>query len=279
MENFTEIKPLTQWFVFFKDQLLLKKGYTEKGEIKYSIPVSTEPPLTPDWSNRIHDVFPPNSKQVRAFSAEQPIAETDEWVMIGLRGSYEYISTDEYRSAGKAYQILYWDEHSRFCPVCGTATEQQTPIMKKCPNCGNEMYPPVSTAIIVLIQKGEEILLVHAHNFRGSFYGLVAGFLEAGETLEECVEREVLEETGLKVKNIRYFSNQPWPYPSGLMVGFIADYESGVIKLQEDELSAAAFFSKENLPEIPRKLSIARKLIDWWLENKETSSTENSSVI
>ena len=95
----------------------------------------------------------------------------------------------------------------------------------------------------------------------------MAGFLEAGETLEQCVQREVLEETGLKVKNITYFGNQPWPYPSGLMIGFIADYESGEIKLQEDELSAGAFYSKENLPEIPRKLSIARKLIDWWLEN------------
>ena len=265
MEKSTEPQPCTQWFVFFKDQLLLKKGYTDKGEIKYS--VSIEPPLTPEAGSNIHEVFPPNGKQVRAFALEQPVAETDEWVMIGLRASYDYISPDEYRSAGKAFQILYWDEHSHFCPVCGTAMEHQTPIMKKCPNCGNEMYPPVSTAIIVLIRKGDEILLVHARNFRGTFYGLVAGFLEAGETLEECVEREVFEETGLKVKNITYFSNQPWPYPSGLMVGFIADYESGEIKLQEDELTAAAFYSKDNLPEIPRKLSIARRLIDWWMEN------------
>ena len=195
MEKSTEPQPCTQWFVFFKDQLLLKKGYTDKGEIKYSVPVSIEPPLTPEAGSNIHEVFPPNGKQVRAFALEQPVAETDEWVMIGLRASYDYISPDEYRSAGKAFQILYWDEHSRFCPVCGTAMEHQTPIMKKCPNCGNEMYPPVSTAIIVLIRKGDEILLVHARNFRGTFYGLVAGFLEAGETLEECVEREVFEET------------------------------------------------------------------------------------
>lgn len=144
-----------------------EKGYTDKGEIKYSVPVSIEPPLTPEAGSNIHEVFPPNGKQVRAFALEQPVAETDEWVMIGLRASYDYISPDEYRSAGKAFQILYWDEHSHFCPVCGTAMEHQTPIMKKCPNCGNEMYPPVSTAIIVLIRKGDEILLVHARNFRG----------------------------------------------------------------------------------------------------------------
>ncbi len=258
----------TPWFVFFKDQLLLKKGYTAHGETKYGIPVSTEPPLNLGDGNRIHEVLSPDGRQVRAFAVKDPVAETEEWVMIGLRASYDYIPTDEYRSAGKAYQILYWDEHSRFCPVCGTATEQHTPIMKKCPECGNEMFPPVSTAVIVLIRRGEEVLLVHARNFRGTFYGLVAGFLEAGETLEECVEREVWEETGLKIKNIRYFGNQSWPYPSGLMVGFTADYESGEIKLQEDELSAAAFFSKDNLPEIPRKLSIARKLIDWWLDGE-----------
>lgn len=267
MENSTEIQNSTQWFVFFKDQLLLKKSYTKEGETRYSIPIGTEPPLTPEAESTLHEVLPPNGTQVRAFALKQPVDETDKWVMVGLRASYEYLSLDDYRSAGKAFQILYWDEHSRFCPVCGTAMEHLAPIMKKCPGCGNEMYPPVSTAVIVLIRKGDEILLVHARNFRGTFYGLVAGFLEAGETLEECVQREVWEETGLKVKNITYFGNQPWPYPSGLMVGFIADYESGEIKIQEDELTAAAFYSKDNLPEIPRKLSIARKLIDWWLEN------------
>ena len=265
-----DVTPATamQWFVFFKDQLLVKKRHTTNGETEYGIPVSTEPPLKPEEGNRIHEVLSPDGTQVRAFTVNEPVTETKEWVMMGLRTSYDYISTDEYRSAGKAYQILYWDKHSRFCPVCGTTTEQQTPIMKKCPRCGNEMFPSVSTAVIVLIRRGKEVLLVHARNFRGTFYGLVAGFLEAGETLEECVEREVWEETGLKIKNIRYFGNQPWPYPSGLMVGFTAEYESGEIKLQEDELSAAAFFSKDNLPEIPRKLSIARKLIDWWLSSE-----------
>ncbi|MGI6794566.1 NAD(+) diphosphatase [Bacteroides sp. KG68] len=259
---------VTQWFVFFKDKLLLKKEYTEKGEIKYSIPISSEPPLQPEAEKNIHEVVSPNGKRVQTFAVKEPIVETEKWMMTRLRASYDHITKDEYRSAGKAYQILYWDEHSHFCPVCGTSMEKQSPIMKKCPDCGNEMYPPVSTAVIVLIRKGKEILLVRARNFQGTFYGLVAGFLEAGETLEECVEREVLEETGLRVKNIRYFGNQSWPYPSGLMVGFIADYESGNIKLQEDELSAAAFFSKDSLPEIPRKPSIARKLIDWWLNEK-----------
>ena len=138
--------------------------------------------------------------------------------------------------------------------------------MKKCPRCGNEMFPAISPAILVLIRKGEEILLVRARNFRGTFYGLVAGFLETGETLAQCVEREVKEETGLQIRNISYFGNQPWPYPSGLMIGFVADYAGGEIRLQDEELSAAEFFSKDKLPEIPHKLSLARKMIDWWLE-------------
>lgn len=268
MENKASNVP-TQWFIFFKDQLVLDKAYTEQGEIRYSIPTGTTPPPDLEKDGPIHEVTLDNGKLLRAFALKHPAEISEKQETVGLRASYGYISPDDYQAAGKAYQILYWDKHSRFCPVCGTPTEQQTPIMKKCPQCGNELYPPISTAIIVLVRKGEEILLVRARNFRGTFHGLVAGFLEAGETLEECVEREVMEETGLKVKNIRYFRSQPWPYPSGLMVGFIADYESGTIKLQEDELTSAAFYRKDNLPELPQKLSIARKLIDWWLENND----------
>ncbi len=111
-------------------------------------------------------------------------------------------------------------------------------------------------------------MLVHARNFRGNFHGLVAGFIEVGETLEECVCREVREETGLEIKDLRYFASQPWPYPSGLMIGFTANYAAGVLKLQDEELSTGAFFTRDNLPEIPRKLSLARKLIDAWLEGR-----------
>ena len=127
------------------------------------------------------------------------------------------------------------------------------------------MWPTVATAIIVLIHRGDEVLLVHARNFKGNFYGLVAGFVETGETLEEAVHREVMEETGLTITNLRYFGSQPWPYPSGLMVGFTADYVSGDIHLQREELSRGAWFKKDNLPEIPEKLSIARQILDDWL--------------
>ena len=191
------------------------------------------------------------------------------WQWIGLRASFDVLPLQRYLQAGKASQILYWDSHSRFCPACGTATEQMNTITKRCPRCHYEIYPPIATAIIVLVKRGEdELLLVHARNFRGSFKGLVAGFLEAGETLEQCVAREVMEETGLQIAHIRYVDSQSWPYPSGLMVGFVADYVSGEIKMQEEELSTAAFYHRDHLPEIPRKVSIARRLIDLWIERK-----------
>lgn len=246
------------WYIFYKDQLLLQKQ--GKG---YSVPCMCECPV------RVVRTLPvemPDGTRVMAAFTDEPLEETDVFFPMGLRASYDYLEQHFYEQAGKAYEIVYWDQHSRFCPVCGMPTEQQGLIMKKCPRCGNEMFPAISPAILVLIRKGEEVLLVRARNFRGTFYGLVAGFLETGETLEQCVEREVKEETGLQIRNISYFGNQPWPYPSGLMIGFVADYAGGEIRLQDEELSTAEFFSKDNLPEIPHKLSLARKMIDWWLE-------------
>ena len=144
----TEMEQSMQWFVFFKDQLLLKKEYTTNGENKYGIPYGVTPPVTPAAGCKIHEVTLTGGKKVKACALGQPVPETEEWVMTGLRASYDYLPLADYQAAGKAFQILYWDSHSRFCPVCGTPMEQQTPIMKKCPECGNEMYPPVSTAII-----------------------------------------------------------------------------------------------------------------------------------
>ena len=246
------------WFIFFNNQLLLQK----KGET-YTIPYSINPPVP---VKNVLEVSLLEDMPACTASVDTPLEETAEYLPMGLRASYDYLDPILHKIAGKAYELIYWDQHSRFCPSCGTKTVMQTTISKQCPNCKYEIYPVVSPAILVLIRKGDAILLVHARNFRGSFYGLVAGFLETGETLEECVRREVMEETGLEINNITYFGNQPWPYPSNLMVGFIADYVSGTIRLQDEELSEGAFFTKDTLPELPRKLSLARKMIDWWLE-------------
>ena len=254
----------TLWFIFHEGELFITN---ENG--RHAVPCGMRPPIEIPKGANVHAIGEINGIPCKAFSAKRqpPCHENGQWT--GLRESYDYIDLKQYKMAGKAAQILYWDRNSRYCPACGTPTVQTTPICKQCPQCKQEYYPPISTAIIVLVRKGDTILLVHARNFKGTFHGLVAGFLETGETLEECVQREVMEETGLAIKNIRYFGSQSWPYPSGLMVGFTADYDGGEIKLQENELTSAAFYTKDRLPEIPKRLSMARQLIDGWLKEQE----------
>lgn len=254
------------WFIFYKDQLLLQKENNT-----FNIPYGATSPIPIPDKTTIHEVATLEGMICKSFSLPQAVEESEDSVMIGLRASHDLLPFQHYQIAGKAHEILHWDRNSKFCPACGTSMQQMEPIMKRCPNCGYEFYPTISTAILVLVRKEDSILLVHARNFKGTFKSLVAGFLETGETLEECVAREVKEETRLDVTNITYFGNQSWPYPSGLMVGFIADYAGGKIQLQDEELSSGAFYTLDNLPELPRKLSLARKMIDWWIEKAKKS--------
>ncbi len=254
------------WFIFCKTDLLLEKH----GDGTYAIPYGDTPPIeTKPWMT-IHNITPfDDGSMVKSFRIDAPVT-TEGYEMCGLRASYYKIPYEHYLKAGKCQEILYWDFNTKYCGVCGAPMKLHTDISKRCTHCGKEVWPQLATAVIVLIHRGEEVLLVHAKNFRGDFYGLVAGFVETGETLEEAVIREVHEETGIEIANIRYFASQPWPYPCGLMVGFTADYVSGEIHLQRSELSAGRWFRKDNLPHIPEKLSIARKLIDAWLAQDDT---------
>ena len=190
------------------------------------------------------------------------------YTLIGLRESFNVLPRFLYLSAGKAYELLYWDVHSRFCGSCGGVLERHSSISKICKSCHREYWPSLSTAIIVLVRRGDEVLLVQAKNFCGEYWGLIAGFVETGETLEECVRREVMEETGISITRICYYASQPWPYPCGLMVGFYADFVEGEIHLQASELNKGAWFKKNNLPTIPDKLSMARMLLDAWQEGR-----------
>lgn len=250
------------WFVFCKTDVMLEKN----GDGTYTIPLSEECPITlKEWQTP-HRITPmDDGTEVRTVSIDAPITNQERYEMCGLRPSFYKLSKQLYLKAGKCQEILYWDKSTQFCGVCGAPMKLHTDISKRCTNCGKEVWPQLATAIIVLIHRGDDVLLVHARNFKGDFYGLVAGFVETGETLEEAVRREVMEETGLTITNLRYFGSQPWPYPCGLMVGFNADYVSGEVHLQRSELSKGAWFNKNNLPTIPEKLSIARKLLDNWL--------------
>jgi NAD+ diphosphatase len=178
-----------------------------------------------------------------------------------------YFFNELYSMFSRAKILLHWHHRSKFCSKCGGPTiMSKAEICKICESCGELYFPVVAPAAITIIRKGDKILLAHNNKFTKGFYSIIAGFTEAGESFEECVEREIFEEVGLKVKNIRYFGNQSWPFHNSHMVGFIAEYESGEITPDGHEIILADWFSIDELPTIPSKLSISRKLMDFVIE-------------
>ncbi len=176
---------------------------------------------------------------------------------------------DLFLLAGTANHILHWSSVNQYCGRCGTKTkEAEEERAKVCPSCGNMIFPRISPATITAIIKGDEILLAHNKKFRKDLYSLVAGFVEPGENLEQCVRREIMEEVGLKVKNIQYFSSQPWPFPDSLMFAFTAEYESGEIQVDNYEILDANWYKADALPIIPSTDSIAGKMIRWFRDNR-----------
>ncbi|WP_292517901.1 NAD(+) diphosphatase [Methanoculleus sp.] len=184
----------------------------------------------------------------------------------GVRELVGLIPDQELAVAALAVQIIDYDRNTRFCGRCGTPTEPaRTERAKVCPSCHRIVYPRLSPAIIVLVRKGDSILMVHGIRAPPDRYSLVAGFVEPGETIEDAVRREVREETGVAIKNIRYCASEPWPFPDSLMIGFVADYESGEVVADGVEIENAAWFDREHLPVLPPRLSLTRALIDEWV--------------
>lgn len=185
-----------------------------------------------------------------------------------LRSFYSRVEEDLFLLAGRALQIMSWDQTHQYCGRCGYRTETVEGEMAKiCPACKFMSYPRISPAIIVAVSKDDKILLTKYAGTKRNWRTIIAGFMEPGETLEECVRREVLEEVGLKVKNIKYFGNQPWPFPNSLMIGFTADWESGDIQADGKEIAEGDWYSADNLPETPTKISISGEIIDWFKES------------
>jgi len=184
----------------------------------------------------------------------------------GLRQIYGLLDEDLFWVATRAVQIVQWDRTHRFCGCCGLSLRMKaTERAKECPQCGLLHFPRLSPAIIVLVERGRELLLARSRHFPPGMYSVIAGFVEPGESLEEAVMREVKEEVGISVKDIKYFGSQPWPFPHSLMIGFTASYAGGEISRDDSEIEDAGWFSGDNLPSLPGKISIARKLIDWFL--------------
>lgn len=186
------------------------------------------------------------------------------YAWVSLKAALEAVFPEGFNLLVRAHQVLNWDKNHHYCGHCGAVTKaNDSGFEKQCPTCHLLFYPRISPSIIVLIRKDNEILLARKANFLPNVYGLIAGFVEVGESLEETVRREVYEEVGLQVKNIQYFDSQPWPFPDSLMIAFTADYDSGEITLRDGELEAAAWYTADNLPGLPSSsISISRKLID-----------------
>jgi NAD+ diphosphatase len=192
-----------------------------------------------------------------------------------FRSLYNALPEEIFWAAGRAFQVMDWDRTHQYCGKCGHPTQSaEGERAKVCPECGQTSYPRIAPAVIVAVVKDRQLLLAHANRFPKGLYSVIAGFVEVGETFEECVRREVKEETAIEVKDIQYFGSQPWPFPHSLMVGFTAKYAGGEIRVDDTEITEAGWFTADNLPICPTKISIARRLIDWFVENTQNSKQE-----
>lgn len=190
-----------------------------------------------------------------------------EYSLINLRSIYGLIDDDLFWIAGKAFHLGSWNSTSKFCGSCGSKTAfKSDEISRVCPNCGLTSFPRISPAVIMAVIKDGKILLANNNRWKNSMYSVLAGFVDVGESLEECVRREVKEEAGIEIKNIKYFGSQPWHFSGSLMIAFTAEYAEGELKLDNLELTDGGWFSPDDMPEISRKPSISRQLIDWFVE-------------
>jgi NAD+ diphosphatase len=257
--------PDTYWFVFSGYRMLVHTS----GEAA-SVPAEKEIEVTDiDLSHR---VFLGRYRGRPCYAAEGRFRGED---VSGasfqeLRNLFDRLECDFYEIALTAVHLVEWEKNCKFCSRCRAQLISKTDIRaKECPECGRLEFPRLSPAIIVLIEKEDTLLLARSSRFPAAFYSVLAGFVEPGESLEDAVHREVREEAGITVKNVAYFGSQPWPFPDSLMIGFTAEYESGEIVIDKDEIVEAGWYKADSLPLIPGKLSIARQLIDWFVENNQ----------
>ncbi|WP_438432411.1 NAD(+) diphosphatase [Gorillibacterium sp. sgz500922] len=250
------------WFVADGDKLLVE-------ETSARLPMLSDPQAE-EWgiSNNAH--YLGTWRGIPCWAAEAPASlplAASGYAYHRLLRLYDGMSENFFFLAGRAVQIVAWARTHRFCGTCGSPTVPSgKDYAMTCPACGSSSYPRLAPAMIVAILKGNKILLAHHKRFPAGRFGLISGFAEPGETLEDCVRREVREEIGIEVSGLRYFGSQPWPFPHSLMIGFLAVWQSGEIAVDNEEILEADWFEADGLPDIPPPASIARKMIDWFRE-------------
>lgn len=194
-------------------------------------------------------------------------------LLAGLKNESQYVLLSS------AAQIAIWYESFRFCPRCAEPLVlHENEFAKVCPSCSHHQYPRISPCIIVLVRKGDQCLLAHAAKFSNGRYSTLAGFIEAGESAENAVGREVMEEVGIEVNNVEYCFSQSWPFPHSLMLGYMADYVGGEITPDGIEILDADWFGVDDLPVLPPKFTIARRLIDRFLAEQGAKVDQQSAL-
>lgn len=260
----TEENQPAWWFVFQNDQLMVSVN-----DNKATIPQLRslkELKLSP-----VRQQYLGTLDGIDCYSAELPLDALWPQGMSFMRllQLYALMDYNMMQAATYAVQIVRWDQTHQFCGRCQAKTEPKDgERAKACPKCNLVVFPRLSPAIMAGIIKDNKLLLANGQNFPPSFFSVLAGFVEPGETLEECVAREVKEEVGLTVNNIRYFNSQPWPFPDSLMIGFFSDYASGEIVVDGVEIRKADWFAANEMPRRPdANISLAGKMIDWFEKN------------
>jgi len=274
------------WFVFRGDQLLVEMGPPS--------PVPTDDlrvKSRPSWArvpfgrgtstlgiDPVRTLYFGKLGDAHLYAAEAPRgAEAPEGMAWqGLRVLFSVLEDAHFALAGRAVQLVDWDRNHQFCGRCGAPTEAKNDERGRiCKACRLTFYPKIAPAVMALVRRGNEILLGRSPHFPPGMYSALAGFVEPGETLEQCIAREVLEEVGVHVTKVEYFASQPWPFPNSLMIAFFCEYAGGEIAPQETEIEAAEWFDIFQLPKLPSKISIARRLIDAAIERMRGEAEGN----
>jgi NAD+ diphosphatase len=253
------------WFVYSKYRLLVQTGVDTT-----TVPLTKDPQEIGIQVQRPLYVGSFQGRPCYAGEGQPELRDKARFTFQELRSLFGRLEGGVFEIALMAVHLVEWDKAYQFCSTCrGRLQQRQDLRAKECEKCGRLEFPRLSPAIIVLIEKGDTLLLARSPRFAGEFFSVLAGFVEPGESLEQAVSREVMEEVGITVKDISYFGSQPWPFPDSLMIGFTAQYESGEIRIDDQEIVEAGWYRTDNLPQIPGKISIARKLIDWFIEKHQ----------
>lgn len=258
------------WLIFADDKLIVRED--EEGKI--DLPSTIDPgamglqPLRTQYMGYLNGAALPS----HCFSGELAAgtALPAGYAARPVRSLFGRVDDLSLALAGRAFQFMNWDRNHQFCGRCGAPTQVVAgEWARRCPACQLSSYPRLSPAIIIAVTRmtagGQRLLLVRNQRFPAGRYSVVAGFVEPGESLEECCAREVREEVGIAIKDIRYFGSQPWPFPDSLMLGFTAEYAGGELELEEAEIADARWFAADALPQVPPIISIARRLINWFV--------------